>query len=81
MSVDCRSGRARIPLTAAAAPVVFAAAVDGASCSARFRLSWDLLQVLLLGYVAIAVPYRTCFDIDVATRSPGVSRIVQVPVG
>ena len=80
MSVDCRSG---IPHTAATAPVVFAAAVDGASCSARFRLSWDLLQVLLLGYVAIAVPYRTCFDIDVATPSPGLFRIVQdlVPVG
>lgn len=30
-----------------------------------FRKLWDLLQVFLLGYVAIAVPYRVGFLIDV----------------
>ena len=33
----------------------------------RFRKIWDLLQVLLLFYVAILVPYRICFDDDVVT--------------
>ena len=43
---------------------------DGDSLSSKLRLYWDLVQVLLLGYVAIAVPYRTCFDINVDTNSP-----------
>lgn len=33
-----------------------------------FRKKWDLIQVVLLAYVAIAVPYRICFDHDAQTH-------------
>jgi Ca2+-binding EF-hand superfamily protein len=35
----------------------------------NFRRGWDAVQVLVLTYIAIAVPYRTGFDLEVATGS------------
>jgi hypothetical protein len=40
-----------------------------ASCSVRFKRFWDVAQILLLGYVAIAVPYRWGFGIHVPSGS------------
>ena len=38
---------------------------DGTSIGDKFRKLWDVAQVVLLIYVAIAVPYRMGFEIDV----------------
>lgn len=35
----------------------------------RFRKTWDAMQVFLLGYIAMAVPYRTGFDSAIPTGS------------
>jgi Ca2+-binding EF-hand superfamily protein len=42
---------------------------DGHGPQANFRKVWDSVQVILLGYVALAVPYRTAFDIDIPLAS------------
>ena len=42
---------------------------DGPTLQDKFRKVWDVVQVVLLVYVAIMVPYRTGFQIDIATLS------------
>lgn len=32
----------------------------------RFRVTWDLIQVLLLLYLLIIVPLRIAFDVEIA---------------
>ena len=39
------------------------------TAATKFRKLWDVLQVGVLGYVAIAVPYRMCFMVEVETIS------------
>eukprot|EP01050_Picozoa_sp_SAG11_P025204 SAG11_NODE_5609_length_1509_cov_1.249645_1_plen_358_part_10 len=38
-----------------------------AKFAVEFRKIWDIMQVILLAYVAIAVPYRMGFTIDIVT--------------
>jgi hypothetical protein len=42
---------------------------DGPTRQDKFRKLWDVLQVFLLVYVAIMVPYRTGFQVDIPTLS------------
>lgn len=42
---------------------------DGRGPKATFRKVWDSVQVILLAYVAIAVPYRTSFGVEVPSAS------------
>ena len=41
----------------------------GRPACVRFRRTWDAAQVFLLGYIAIAVPYRTGFNITIEPGS------------
>jgi len=43
---------------------------DSGTSSDVFRKGWDLVQAMLLIYVAIAVPYRIGFGVDVPVASP-----------
>jgi Ca2+-binding EF-hand superfamily protein len=42
----------------------------GRPACVRFRRGWEGVQVFLLGYIAMAVPYRTGFGIDIPAGSP-----------
>ena len=43
--------------------------VEGRSRPDQFRKGWDAAQVILLGYVAIMVPFRWGFESDIPTAS------------
>lgn len=40
------------------------ATADGMSAGSKFSISWDLMQVILLAWVLISVPFSIAFDID-----------------
>ena len=42
---------------------------DGTGPQAQFRKLWDIAQVFLLLYVALAVPYRISFGIEVPPKT------------
>ena len=43
---------------------------DGLSQPSLFSLLWDLMQVVLLMWVLVSVPFAIAFDVDVVQYSP-----------